>query len=238
LKLKYKRVLLKISGELLGGPSGGGFDPDAIDGMADQIVALARAGVEVGLVVGAGNIFRGTRSPVPDMDRVTADHMGILGTVINAICMQNALERKKLATRVMTAIEMRAIAEPYARRRALRHLEKGRVVIFAAGTGNPFFTTDTAAALRASEMGADVLIKATKVDGVYDKDPALHDDAVRFRQLSYTEVLRRNLRVMDGAAVALCRENRVPILVINIEDTDALPQAVAGHEVGTLVDAG
>jgi uridylate kinase len=235
---RYRRILLKLSGELLGGASGNGFDGVFIHRIAQEIAAIAKQGVEVGVVIGGGNIFRGTRAPLPNMDRVTADHMGILGTVINAICLQDAIERQGAPARVMTAIEMRAIAEPYIRRRALRHLEKGRIVVFGAGTGNPFFTTDTAAALRASEIGANVLIKATKVDGVYDKDPLRHRDAVRFERLSYQDVLSRNLGVMDAAAISLCRENDVPILVLNIEREGILNGAVAGETVGTLISHG
>jgi uridylate kinase len=233
--LKYKRILLKLSGEIFGGKSGRGFDYGVINGLAAQVRNLWKQGVQVGLVVGGGNIFRGASSGQPGMDRVAADHMGMLATVINAICMQDALERVGVQTRVMSAIEMRAIAEPYIKRRADRHLEKGRVVIFAAGTGNPFFTTDTAAALRASEMSAQVLIKATKVDGVYDKDPELHKDAVRFDQLSFAEVLKRDLKVMDATAIAFCKDHNIPILVIDIEEPKNLERVLAGQPVGTLV---
>jgi len=232
---KYKRVLLKLSGEIFGGKAGRGFDYGVINGLAAQVKHLHERGVQVGLVVGGGNIFRGASSAQPGMDRVAADHMGMLATVINAICMQDALERIGVPTRVLSAIEMRAIAEPYIKRRADRHLEKGRVVIFAAGTGNPFFTTDTAAALRASEMNAQVLIKATKVDGVYDKDPARHPDAVRFDRLSFGEVLNRDLKVMDATAIAFCKDYGIPILVLNIEHPENLRAAVEGKPVGTLV---
>jgi len=233
--LKYSRVLLKLSGEIFGGERGTGFDYTAVNGLAAQMAEVSRLGVRLGVVVGGGNIFRGSSSAPPGMDRVAADHMGMLATVINSICMQAALERIGVQTRVMTAVEMRQIAEPYIKRRADRHLEKGRVVIFAAGTGNPFFTTDTAAALRASEMGAQLLIKGTKVDGVYDKDPNKYADAVRFEQVGYNEVLRRDLSVMDSTAVAFCKDNRIPILVLNIRQHGALTGAMVGQSVGTFV---
>ena len=235
MTLKYTRVLLKLSGEIFGGKAGSGFDYTAINELAAQVVDVSRLGVHLGLVVGGGNIFRGTSSAPPGMDRIAADHMGMLATVINAICMQDALERHGVHTRVMTAIEIRSIAELYIKRRADRHLEKKRVVIFAAGTGNPFFTTDTAAALRASEMGAQVLIKATKVDGIYDKDPAKFPDAVRFESLAYNDVLSRDLGVMDATAVAFCKDNSIPILVLDIGGSCALTAAVAGARVGTMV---
>jgi uridylate kinase len=206
-----------------------------IDSLARQVQAVYGLGAQIGLVVGGGNIFRGTRSAPEGMDRVAADHMGMLATVINAIFLQDSLERHGLETRVMSAIEMRSIAEPYIKRRMERHLEKGRIVIFAAGTGNPYFTTDTAAALRASEMEAEVLVKGTKVDGVYTKDPIKYPDAERFETLTYQEVLRRDLNVMDGTAVAFCKENRIPILVVNIEQPDVLYRAVLGEPVGTIV---
>jgi uridylate kinase len=233
--LKFTRVLVKLSGELFGGPKGSGFDYPSINALAGQVASVTGLGVRLGLVVGGGNIFRGTSSAPPGMDRVAADHMGMLATVINAISMQDALERLQVQTRVMTAIEIRQIAEPYIKRRADRHLEKGRVVIFAAGTGNPFFTTDTAAALRASEMGAQVLIKATKVDGVYNKDPNKFADAVRYEQVGYHEVLNRDLKVMDSTAVAFCKDNNIPILVLDIRQPDALRTAVSGGDVGTMV---
>jgi uridylate kinase len=233
--VRFRRVLIKLSGEVFGGKRGSGFDHDVIDGLARQVKDVYGLGSLIGLVVGGGNIFRGTRSAPEGMDRVAADHMGMLATVINGIFLQDALERHGLETRLMTAIDMRSIAEPYIKRRMERHLEKRRVVIFAAGTGNPYFTTDTAAALRASEMCADVLIKGTKVDGVYDKDPLKHPDAKRFEKLSYQEVLSLDLNVMDGTAVAFCKENRIPILVLNIEQPDALFRAVRGETVGTIV---
>lgn len=235
MTVKYTRVLLKLSGEIFGGKAGSGFDYTAINKLAAQVVEVSRLGVHLGLVVGGGNIFRGTSSAPPGMDRIAADHMGMLATVINAICMQDALERHGVQTRVMTAIEIRSIAELYIKRRADRHLEKKRVVIFAAGTGNPYFTTDTAAALRASEMSAQVLIKATKVDGIYDKDPAKFPDAVRFESLAYNEVLSQDLGVMDATAVAFCKDNSIPILVLDIGESCALTAAVAGERVGTIV---
>lgn len=235
MTVKYTRVLLKLSGEIFGGKAGSGFDYTAINKLATQVVEVSRLGVHLGLVVGGGNIFRGTSSAPPGMDRIAADHMGMLATVINAICMQDALERHGVQTRVMTAIEIRSIAELYIKRRADRHLEKKRVVIFAAGTGNPYFTTDTAAALRASEMSAQILIKATKVDGIYDKDPAKFPDAVRFESLAYNEVLSQDLGVMDATAVAFCKDNSIPILVLDIGVSCALTAAVAGERVGTIV---
>jgi len=234
-ELKYKRILLKLSGEMFGGKAGLGFDYDAINAVAQQVKSLWERGVQIGLVVGGGNIFRGAGSGQPGMDRVAADHMGMLATVINALCMQDALERIGVQTRVMSAIEMRAIAEPYIKRRADRHLEKGRVVIFAAGTGSPFFTTDTAAALRASEMSAQLLIKATKVDGVYDKDPRRYKDAVRFDRLTFGEVLSRDLKVMDATAIAFCKDHGIPILVLDMEHPENLSKALEGGPVGTLV---
>jgi len=236
LPLKYKRVLLKLSGEMFGGADGANFDYGRINTLAQQVAKAIRDGVQLGLVVGGGNIYRGTRSAPPGMDRVSADHMGMLATVINAICLQDALERMDVPTRVMTAIEIRSIAEPYIKRRADRHLSLKRAVIFAAGTGSPFFTTDTAAALRASEMNAQVLIKGTMVDGVYDKDPKKDPDAKRFDKLNYHEVLSRDLKVMDSTAVAFCKDNLIPILVLDIEKEDALSRAVRGEEIGTLVN--
>ena len=232
---KYKRILLKLSGEIFGGKERRVFDFVAIKALAEQVRNAWQQGIQIGLVVGGGNIFRGTQTGQPGIDRVAADHMGMVATVINAICMQDALERLGVQTRLMSAIEMRAIAEPYIKRRADRHLEKGRVVIFAAGTGNPFFTTDTAAALRASEIGADVLIKATKVDGVYDKDPQQHKDARRFDTLTFNEVLQRDLKVMDATAIAFCKDNGIPILVLDIERPENLVSALAGRPAGTLV---
>ena len=236
MSLKYDCVLLKLSGEIFGGQAHIVFDYETIGGLAEQVKEVSRLGVRLGVVVGGGNIFRGKSSAPAGMDRVAADHMGMLATVINAICMQDALERIGVETRVTTAIEMRSIAEPYIKRRVDRHLAKNRVVIFAAGTGNPFFTTDTAAALRASEMGAKVLIKGTKVDGVYDKDPALHDDAVKYDSLTYNQVLNQDLKVMDATAVAFCKDNSIPIVVLDIGRENALLDMVAGKGGGTVVN--
>ena len=203
---KYKRILLKLSGETLGGEQGSGFDYDTIRSLAESVIAVHNLNVEVGIVIGGGNIFRGARSTDGNIGRVAGDHMGMLATVINSICLQEMLEQRGVLTRVLSAIELNAIAEPYIKRRADRHLEKKRVVIFAAGTGNPYFTTDTAAVLRASEVGAEIVIKATKTNGVYDKDPLTHSDAVRYLKLNYDEVLNKNLQVMDATAIAFCRE--------------------------------
>ena len=235
--MKFKRVLLKLGGESLAGPSGFGIDTTEVESIARRVKEIHATGVEVALVIGAGNLWRGKQGLDHGMDRATADYMGMLATVMNALALMDALERDDVYTRVMTAIEMRAIAEPYIRRRAIRHLEKGRVVIFGAGTGNPYFSTDTAAALRATEIEADVLIKATKVDGVYDSDPKKNKDAVKFERLSYIEVINRRLEVMDSTAVTLCMENHLPILVLNLWDPDALSRAFAGEAVGTLVSA-
>lgn len=232
---KYKRVLLKLSGEALQGPAAAGIDFPTLGAIADEIVQAHGLGVQIGLVVGGGNIYRGTKAAETGLDRPTGDYMGMLATVINALAIQAALEKRGVPTRVLTAIEMRPVAEPYIRRRAVRHLEKGRVVIFGAGTGNPFFTTDTAAALRANEIGADILFKATKVDGIYDEDPVSNHNAHRFERLSYGEVLQRNLRVMDASAVSLCRENRVPILVFNLTTPGSVIRALRGDKIGTIV---
>jgi uridylate kinase len=233
--LRYRRILLKLSGEALAGPSGFGIDPAQAEAIARRVGEVVRMGVEVALVIGAGNLWRGKQGLERGMDRATADYMGMLGTVMNALALMDALEREGVLTRVQSAIEMRAIAEPYIRRRAIRHLEKGRVVIFSAGTGNPYFSTDTAAALRAMEIDADVLIKATKVDGVYDADPKSHPGAKKFDQLTYIEVLNRRLEVMDSTAISLCMENELPILVLNLWDESALYRALRGEAVGTLV---
>lgn len=234
-KLKYKRVLLKLSGEALGGKSGFGINVDEAESIATRIKKVHDMGVEVAVVLGAGNLWRGKQGLRRGMDRSTADYMGMLGTVMNSMVLMDCLERIGVLTRVMSAIEMRAVAEPYIRRRAIRHLEKGRVVIFGAGTGNPFFSTDTAAALRASEIDADVVIKATKVDGVYDADPNKTPGAKKLPQLSYIDVLNRRLEVMDSTAVSLCMENHLPILVLNLWDPNALLRALHGEKVGTLV---
>jgi uridylate kinase len=239
-ELKYKRILLKLSGEALSGKSpsgksGFGIDVDEAESIARRIKEVRDMGVEVAVVIGAGNLWRGKQGLERGMDRSTADYMGMLATVMNAMALMDALERQGVLTRVMSAIEMRAIAEPYIRRRAVRHLEKGRVVIFGAGTGNPFFSTDTAAALRATEIDAQIVIKATKVDGVYDADPKKNSDAKKFDQISYIEVLNRSLEVMDSTAIALCMENNIPILVLNFWDPNALLDALRGETVGTLV---
>ena len=233
--LKYSRVLLKISGEALAGDKGVGFDFDRIGFFADQIIDVARMGVQLGLVVGGGNIVRGSQLSAMGMDRVNADYMGMLGTVINALALQDVLEKKGLDTRVMTAIRMEELAEPYIRRRALRHFEKARTVIFAAGTGNPYFSTDTAAVLRAIQMKADVIIKATSVDGVYSADPKKDTTAKKYETISYRDVMVDELKVMDQTAITLCKENRLPLIVLNINSTGAIAQAVRGERVGTLV---
>jgi uridylate kinase len=234
-KPKYKRILLKLSGEALQGNDSGGIDFDTLGVFADEIKQVHDMGVQIGLVVGGGNIFRGANAEKTGVDRPTGDYMGMLATVINALAIQAVLEARGVPTRVLTAIEMRPVAEPYIRRRANRHLEKGRIVIFGAGTGNPFFTTDTAAALRANEISAELLLKATKVDGVYDSDPAINKNAKRFESLSYSEVLAKNLRVMDAAAISLCRENRVPILVLNLKKPGSVIDALRGKKIGTIV---
>jgi len=233
--LKYGRVVLKLSGEALAGEQGFGISPPMVDRLTDEIKALHAIGVSIGLVIGGGNIVRGTQASAQGMDRVSADYMGMLATIINALAVQDLLERKGVDTRVMTAIRMEALAEPYIRRRALRHLEKGRVVIFAGGTGNPYFSTDTAAVLRAIEVDADVLIKATKVSGVYSADPAKDPDAEFIPRLSFHEVLTRELQVMDAAAVSLCKDNGLPIIVLNIHERGAVAAALRGEEMGTLV---
>ncbi|MGE5268070.1 MAG: UMP kinase [Thiohalocapsa sp.] len=234
--LKYRRVLLKISGEALMGERDYGLDPVMVAGIAEEIAAVHELGVELCLVIGGGNIFRGLSGAAVGMERASGDYMGMLATVINSLAMQNALERRDIATRVQSAISMQAVCEPYIRRRALRHLEKGRVVIFAAGTGNPFFTTDTAAALRASEMGCDALLKATKVDGVYDADPHRVPGARRFERLSYHTVLARDLQVMDASAIALARENRIPILVFSIFESGGFAAVVQGGGRYTIIE--
>jgi uridylate kinase len=234
-EIKYKRILLKLSGEALAGKSGFGIDVSQAETIAGRIKEVHDMGVEVAVVIGAGNIWRGKQGLERGMDRATADYMGMLGTVMNALIVMDALERDGVPTRVMSSIEMRAIAEPYIRRRAIRHLEKGRVIIFSAGTGNPYFSTDTAAALRATEIGADVVIKATKVDGVYDSDPKKNSAAIKFVTMTHIDFLSRRLTVMDSTAVTLCMENNLPILVLNFWDTRALTNALLGEPVGTLV---
>ena len=236
-ELKYRRVLLKVSGEALMGPRDYGLDPEMIGRIADEVQSVHRLGVELCLVIGGGNIFRGLSGAAVGMERASADYMGMLATVINSLAMQNELERRGVSTRVQSAISMQAVCEPYIRRRALRHLEKGRIVIFGAGTGNPFFTTDTAAALRASEMGCDALLKATKVDGVYDADPHRVAGARRFERLSYRDVLSRDLQVMDASAISLARENRIPILVFSFFEAGGFARLVCGGGRYTIIDA-
>ncbi len=234
-KTAYKRVLIKLSGEMLVGEQAMGIQPSVIGRFADEIKQVRDSGAEVCLVIGGGNIFRGLAGASRGMDRAHADYMGMLATVINALALQDALEQRGCFTRVMSAIGMDEICEPYIRRRAISHLKKGRVVIFAGGTGNPYFTTDTAAALRAAEIHAEVILKATKVDGVYDKDPAKHDDAVRFDEVTYMEVLQRGLKVMDSTAVSLCMDNRIPIVVFNLRESGNILRVLAGDSIGTRV---
>jgi uridylate kinase len=232
---RYKRILLKLSGEALAGQAGFGLDAARVNGLAAEVAGVAQAGCEIGVVVGGGNIFRGVAPAAGKMDRVSADHMGMLATVINALAFQDALESAGVASRVMTAIEMRQVAEPYIRRRAIRHLDKGRVVIFAAGTSNPYFSTDTAAALRALEVRAEVLAKGTRVDGVYDRDPLKHPGAELYRDISYTEVLTRSLAVMDATSIAMCRDNNLPISVFNLNIPGNIMRVSMGETVGTLI---
>jgi uridylate kinase len=234
-EVKYKRILLKISGEALAGKSGFGIDVDEAESIASRIKEVYNMGVEVAVVIGAGNLWRGKQGLERGMDRATADYMGMLATVMNAMALMDTLERAGVYTRVLSAVEMRAVAEPYIRRRAIRHLEKGRVVIFSAGTGNPYFSTDTAAALRAMEIGAEVVIKATKVDGIYESDPKKNPDAKMFKEMTHIEFLSRRIAVMDSTAITLCMENNLPILVLNLWDPRALVAALRGEAVGTLV---
>ena len=234
---RYKRILLKLSGEVLAGEAGFGIDAERIKSLAAEVAEVAAAGIELGVVVGGGNFFRGVAPAAKKMDRVTGDHMGMLATVINALALQDALESAGTPARVMTAIEMRQVAEPYIRRRAMRHLEKGRVVIFAAGTSSPYFSTDTAAALRALEIRAQALAKGTRVDGVYDQDPLKRPDAVLYREISYTEVLSRSLAVMDATSIAMCRDNGLPILVFNLNVRGNIMRVSMGEPVGTLIHA-
>lgn len=231
----YKRILLKLSGEALMGSQGHGIDLTVIDKIASEIKEVAGNGIEVAVVIGGGNIFRGLSAAAKGMERASADYMGMLATVLNALALQNTLENKGVATRVQSAIEMRELAETYIRRRAVRHLEKKRVVIFAAGTGNPYFTTDTAAALRAMEIGAEVIMKATKVDGVYSADPVKDPSAVKYDRLSYLDVLQKNLKVMDATAISLCMDNNLPIIVFNLNVPGNIKKIVAGESLGTLV---
>ena len=234
-ELKYRRILLKLSGESMAGEGKFGIDPARADDIARRIKEVHELGVDVAIVIGAGNLWRGRIGLERGMDRSTADYMGMLATVMNALALMDAMERMQLITRVQSAVEMHAVAEPYIRRRAIRHLEKGRVVIFGGGTGNPYFSTDTAAALRAMEIGADVVIKATKVDGVYESDPMLNPSARRFEQLSYMEFINRQLGVMDSTAISLCMDNHLPILVFNLWSADSLRRALFGEQVGTLI---
>jgi len=231
----YKRILLKLSGEVLAGGAKFGIDADRVRELATEISGVAAAGVQIGMVVGGGNIFRGLSGAGRKLDRVTADHMGMLATVINSLALSDALEQIGVATRVMTAIEMRTVAEPYIRRRAIRHLEKGRVAIFAAGTSNPYFSTDTAATLRALEIKADVMVKATRVDGVYDRDPLQFPEAVRYAEVSYLDVLAKGLGVMDSTAIAMCRDNALPIVVFNLNTTGNIMRVAMGEPVGTVI---
>ena len=232
---RYGRILLKLSGEVLAGDASFGIDPERVKALAAEVAEVAQSGVQIGLVVGGGNFFRGVAAAAQKMERVTADHMGMLATVINALALQDALEKAGAPTRVMTAIQMHSVAEPYIRRRAIRHLEKGRMVIFAAGTSNPYFSTDTAATLRGLEIHAEVVAKATRVDGVYDKDPLKHADASRFSEIGYSDVLSRNLRVLDASAVAMCRDNHLPIVVFNLNVRGNIMRMVMGEPIGTLI---
>ena len=233
----YKRILLKLSGEALMGEQTYGIDPAVATQIAKDIAEIQGMGLETAIVIGGGNIFRGVSASARGMDRATADYMGMLATVINALALQDALEQQNVVTRVVTAIEMRAVAEPFIRRRAIRHLEKGRVVVFGAGTGNPYFSTDTAAALRAMEIKADVIMKGTKVDGIYDADPMVKTDAVRYDRISYQQVLERGLKVMDSTAISLCMDNRLPIVVFNLRTPGNIKRAVTGEPIGSLVTA-
>ena len=232
---QYKRILLKLSGEALAGGAPFGIDAARVKELAAEVAAVAAAGVQIGLVVGGGNIFRGVKAAAQNMDRVTADHMGMLATVINSLSLQDALEQIGVHTRVMSAIEMHEVAEPYIRRRALRHLEKGRVCVFAGGTSNPYFSTDTAATLRALEIRAEVIAKATRVDGVYDKDPLRFPDAVMYREISYLEVLSKSLAVMDATSIAMCRDNQLPILVFNLNTSGNIMRMAMGDTIGTII---
>ena len=233
----FERVMIKLSGEALQGDSGYGIEPATLTGIAEEIAEIQDLGVEVAIVLGGGNIFRGIAGSTQGMDRASADYMGMLATVINALALQDAIETLGVATRVQTAIEIREVAEPYIRRRAIRHLERGRVVIFGAGTGNPYFTTDTAACLRAMEVHAEVILKGTKVDGVYDKDPVLHADAKKYAQLTYIDVLSQNLRVMDATAISLCMDNDLPIQVFNMQRPGNVKRVIMGEKIGTTISS-
>jgi uridylate kinase len=234
---KYQRILLKISGELLAGDQGYGIHPKVLDDLSNEIGSVVALGVEVAVVIGGGNIFRGIAASATGMERASADYMGMLATILNALALQNALERKSITTRVQSAIEMRQLAEGYIRRRAIRHLEKKRVVIFAAGTGNPYFSTDTAAVLRAMEIGAEVVMKGTKVDGIYEADPVTHPTAKKFTELPFLSILNQNLKVMDSTAITLCMDNKLPLIVFNLKQSGNLLRVVQGDKIGTLVTA-
>jgi len=234
-KLKYKRVLLKLSGEVLLGKANYGIDNETLVSIAKEIVNVKKLGCELAIVIGGGNIFRGIAASAKGMDRASADYIGMLATVINALALQEALEAQGVFTRVMSAIEMRDLAEPYIRRRAVRHVEKGRVVIFAAGTGNPFFTTDTAAALRGVEIEADIMMKATKVDGVYDKDPMKHKDAKKYKEMEHMSIIKNKLRVIDATAASLCMENNLPIVIFNLRKKGNIQKIIKGEKIGTIV---
>jgi uridylate kinase len=231
----FRRVLLKLSGEILAGEEGFGIDPERASYLANEVKSIRDLGVEVGLIIGAGNIFRGIQAASKGMDRVTGDYLGMLATIMNAISLQDALEKAGCETRTLSAISVAQIAEPYIRRRAIRHLEKERIVIVAGGTGNPFFTTDSAAALRATELGAEIMLKGTKVDGVYDKDPIVHEDALKYDSVTFNTILTKNLRVMDLTAITLCKENNLPIRVFNINQSGYLKELALGGKIGTLV---
>ena len=231
----FSQILLKLSGEVLANKQGFGIDPEKVLYLAKEIKPVYKAGLNIGLIIGAGNIFRGMEASAGGMDRVTGDYLGMLATIMNAIALQDALEKIGCETRALSAINVTQIAEPYIRRRAIRHMEKGRIVIIAGGTGNPFFTTDSAAALRANELGSEILLKGTKVDGVYDKDPAKNDDAIKFDNLSYSKVIQDNLRVMDMTAITLCQENNIPIKVFNIKSSGHLYEIVMGSNIGTTI---
>ena len=235
---RYKRILLKLSGEALQGTETYGISLHVLETISEELVEINGLGIETAVVIGGGNIFRGVGGAAIGMDRSTADYMGMLATVINALALQDSLERMGIMTRVQTALEIKQVAEPYIRRRAIRHLEKGRVVIFAAGTGNPFFTTDTAATLRALEIGADVILKATKVDGVYDRDPVKYEDAIKFEELSYMEVLRKELKIMDATAISLSMQGNIPIVVFNLFERGNIKRIIMGEEIGTTVRSG
>jgi len=232
---KYQRILLKLSGEVLAGTSSQGINAQAIGDIADDVQEAVKTGVQTGIVIGGGNIFRGLSASAQGMDRASSDYMGMLATVINSLALQDALEKRGMATRVQSAIAMAEIAEPYIRRKAIRHLEKGRIVIFAAGTGNPYFTTDTAASLRAMEINAEVIMKATKVDGIYDKDPKTHKDAELYNQLTYMDVLKQGLKVMDSTAISLCMDNKLPIITFNLTKRGNIARVVRGEAIGTIV---